>query len=57
MDYSNDDPQPDAPEFCDALVDGESCGVEIKTMAFKGTGKCGEEHRKLAKRQQQKGTA
>lgn len=58
-DYSSIAPLTDQPEFCDSefgfeyqegvwtlikLV--EPCGVEIKTMAWKGSGTCGEQHHK-----------
>lgn len=40
MDYSNDAPQPQAPEIC------EVCEQPILTMTWRGTGVCGDEHRK-----------
>lgn len=56
-DYSSLEPLTEQPEFCEEPVythspDGVApdlnapCGEEIKTMAYKGTGVCGEEHRK-----------
>lgn len=58
-DYSSNAPIVEQPEFCTSefgyeIIEGQNmlvelgrvCGREIKTMAFKGTGVCGEEHRK-----------
>lgn len=57
-DYSSDAPLTAQPEFCTVELDApdvvkvpEVCGLEIKTMSYKGTGCCGEEHRKLRNKQ------
>lgn len=35
------------PEYCDVPVGQGTCDREILTMAYKGTGACGEEHLKI----------
>ena len=60
-DYNSLEPMQDVPEYCEVVIyehssDGVApdlkapCGVEILTMAYKGTGACGEEHLKIKTR-------
>lgn len=51
-DYLHLDPLADVPEYCTVMIPQDNgklkeCRVEIKTMAYKGTGACGEEHLKI----------
>lgn len=51
--YDTLEPLTEQPEYCTAVFPAtdefkeQVCGKQIKTMAYKGTGVCGDEHRKL----------
>ncbi len=52
MDYDNLAPQPGVREFCQVKLPDGVCGAEINMMAFKRSGCCGEEHRKIKRAQE-----